>query len=64
VLLLDDVLSELDPEHRALLLSAIAESEGQVILTAADPSLFESAELSGIPIARVEGGTISFDISR
>jgi DNA replication and repair protein RecF len=58
VLLLDDVLSELDPEHRALLISAIGESGGQVILTAADPLLFQTTELAGIPTLEVVGGAI------
>jgi DNA replication and repair protein RecF len=58
VLLLDDVLSELDPEHRSLLLRAISESGGQVILTSADPDLLHSDELVGIPTAKVTTGTI------
>jgi DNA replication and repair protein RecF len=59
VLLLDDVLSELDPEHRALLISAIGESGGQVILTAADPALFQTTELAGIPTLEVVDGEIT-----
>jgi DNA replication and repair protein RecF len=58
ILLLDDVLSELDPEHRALLISAISATGGQVMLTAADETLFQSAELAEIPTARVAHGTI------
>jgi DNA replication and repair protein RecF len=58
VLLLDDVLSELDPEHRSLLLKAISESGGQVILTSADPKLLQSDELAGIPTAKASNGTI------
>jgi DNA replication and repair protein RecF len=61
ILLLDDVLSELDPEHRALLIRAISATGGQVILTAADESLFQSAELAGIPTARVLFGKIEFE---
>ncbi|MFL5761722.1 MAG: DNA replication/repair protein RecF [Thermomicrobiales bacterium] len=58
VQLLDDVLSELDPEHRALLIRAIGESGGQVILTAADPALFRSSELAGIPVLEVKNGAV------
>ncbi len=59
VLLLDDVLSELDPEHRSLLLQAISEMGGQVILTAADPGLLQSDELVGIPVVEIANGTIN-----
>jgi DNA replication and repair protein RecF len=59
IMLLDDVLSELDPEHRSLLIEAISSSEGQVLLTAADESFFQSAELAGIPTAKVSDGRIS-----
>jgi DNA replication and repair protein RecF len=58
ILLLDDVLSELDLEHRALLISAISATGGQVILTAADETLFQSAELAKIPTALVTHGII------
>jgi DNA replication and repair protein RecF len=61
VLLLDDVLSELDPVHRDLLLGAIGDSGGQVLLTAADPTLFETTELAGIPTVMVSGGTIELE---
>jgi DNA replication and repair protein RecF len=58
ILLLDDVLSELDPEHRMLLISSISATGGQVILTAADESLFQCAELAEIPTAKVVHGII------
>jgi recombinational DNA repair ATPase RecF len=56
--LLDDVLSELDPEHRSLLLKAISESGGQVILTSADPQMLRSDEIASVPTAKVSNGTI------
>jgi len=43
ILLLDDVLSELDPERRAALVAAL-DGEEQVVLTSADPA----ASLSGV----------------
>ena len=49
VLLLDDVLSELDEQHRMTLLEAVREFGAQVLLTTAD-----SAQLIGSPIASIE----------
>jgi DNA replication and repair protein RecF len=52
VLLLDDVLSELDPPHRAALL-ALVESGGQTLITTADPA---AAGIAGGAVARLEVG--------
>jgi len=52
ILLLDDVLSELDPERRELLL-AIVRGGGQALITTADPEL---AAGSGGELLRVEAG--------
>jgi DNA replication and repair protein RecF len=54
VLLLDDVLSELDPGRRARLLRAVA-GPGQAILTSADPAAFAGA---GAHEIRVEAGRV------
>ncbi len=53
VMLLDDVLSELDPEGRSALLGALSVS-GQALLTTADPSSAEGAERGGATVIRVE----------
>jgi DNA replication and repair protein RecF len=37
LLLLDDVMSELDPQHRALLARRLCEGEGQAVVTATEP---------------------------
>jgi DNA replication and repair protein RecF len=59
VLLLDDVLSELDPRRRQLLQGMILEQrQQQVILTATDPSPFEAAFLDGADVYQVEAGAI------
>lgn len=58
VLLLDDVLSELDPDRRASLLGAV-EGTGQVILTAADPEAHATAGAREATVVRVSGGTIA-----
>lgn len=57
ILLLDDVLSELDPERRRRLLDAVRDG-GQTIVTSADPSV--TAGLSAPPdaIVRVEAGAV------
>lgn len=58
VLMLDDVLSELDQQHRAWLLRTAAGSGTQVIVTSTDAASLSRPELLGIPAARVIGGTI------
>jgi DNA replication and repair protein RecF len=58
VLLLDDVLSELDPGHRAALLSAVADSDAQVMLTTADIATVAGSPVEKLPHARVVPGAI------
>jgi DNA replication and repair protein RecF len=57
ILLLDDVLSELDPGRRRLLLEAVRDG-GQTLVTSADPAA--AAALSEPPdaLVRVEGGAL------
>jgi DNA replication and repair protein RecF len=57
VLLLDDVLSELDPERRRLLLEAVRDG-GQTIVTTADPAAAEALTSPPDALVRVEGGSI------
>lgn len=49
LLLLDDVLSELDAEHRTRLLDALGEADCQVIITSTDRELLDQPSLSGLP---------------
>jgi DNA replication and repair protein RecF len=56
VLLLDDVLSELDPDRRRLLLAAVA-GPGQAIVTSADPRSAEAADAAAV--VRIEGGRLA-----
>jgi DNA replication and repair protein RecF len=59
-LLLDDVLSELDPGHRRLLREAAARSGAQVLVTTTDERDVVADEFAHIPLARLEpGGVIS-----
>ena len=56
VLLLDDVMSELDPDRRRLLMESLA--GGQTVITAADSSLFSAEELDGAAVFEVGRGGI------
>lgn len=59
ILLLDDVLSELDPIHREALLAHVGSGGGQLFVTATERSLVERSELADMPLADVQpGGTI------
>ena len=60
VLLLDDVLSELDPAHQEGLLLALGGAGCQIILTATSRDLLEHPALANLPIASVDRGAISF----
>ena len=53
VLLLDDVLSELDPAHRSLLLSVAGSLGAQVLVTATEVWDVDATELAALPLARV-----------
>lgn len=57
ILILDDVLSELDPGRRRALLSAVAEG-GQTIVTSADPDAAELAARHAQGAIRVEDGRV------
>jgi recombinational DNA repair ATPase RecF len=58
VLLLDDVLSELDSGHRDQLVRALADLDGQLIVTATDKGLLSHDVLGGLPVAEVKGGKL------
>lgn len=58
VLLLDEIMSELDLQRRADLLSALAESD-QAILTSTDLSMFEKDFIDSHSVWQVEGGIVS-----
>lgn len=55
ILLLDDVLSELDPVRRRLLLEAVRDG-GQTIVTSADPAMVAGLDRPADAVIRVEGG--------
>ncbi len=57
LMLLDDVLSELDPDRRARLLSFLREG-GQAVVTAADPALLPSGEERGVTRLAVADGAV------
>ena len=57
ILLLDDVLSELDPDRRRLLLEA-ARDGGQTLVTTADPASADALASPPDALVRVEGGTL------
>ncbi len=58
VLLLDDVLSELDPARRRYLTERV-ERHAQAIITTADLAAFEADFLEGSRVLRVAGGAVS-----
>ena len=58
ILVLDDVLSELDPSRRALLLDA-AVGHGQCILTTADPAAAQAAAERGARVMAVREGLLA-----
>jgi DNA replication and repair protein RecF len=58
VILLDDVLSELDPLNRERLLSYLSDLGSQVIVTAADPALIDSTMLASLPRVSTHHGEI------
>jgi DNA replication and repair protein RecF len=55
ILLLDDVLSELDARHQALLLEALQLRKGQVFVTATAPELIQSSALADLGTLRLAG---------
>jgi len=58
VLLLDDVLSELDANHRSLLTGTAARLGSQLIVTATDEVLLGGADLADLPRGRVNAGVM------
>ena len=58
LLLLDDVLSELDADHRTRLLDALGEADCQVIITSTDRDLLDQPSLSGLPFFEATGCTL------
>ncbi|MEZ5079195.1 MAG: DNA replication and repair protein RecF [Thermoleophilia bacterium] len=57
ILLLDDVLSELDPDRRAALLRSV-EDGGQTVLTAADPEAHATAGARNASVVSVRDGAL------
>jgi DNA replication and repair protein RecF len=58
ILLLDDALSELDPERRARVLQAVTEG-GQALITTADPAAAAEAGALSAQVLQVHEGTVS-----
>jgi DNA replication and repair protein RecF len=57
VLLLDDVLSELDPERRLALLERVGEQE-QVIITSVEAGPFPAAAMADAVVRRIQAGEV------
>jgi DNA replication and repair protein RecF len=53
VLLLDDVLSELDPNHRAKIVATLAARNAQICVTATEDADLGSLELDHLPLLRL-----------
>jgi recombinational DNA repair ATPase RecF len=58
VLLLDDVLSELDANHRQTLLASVRDFGSQVLLTTADPSQIMGTPISNLELVHIVPGGI------
>lgn len=58
VLLLDDVLSELDPEHQERLLAALGDAQCQLVVTATDRALIDRPVLEGLPLVEARSGEL------
>jgi DNA replication and repair protein RecF len=59
VILLDDVLSELDPQRRGDLTEAVVALEAQVIVTTTDLETIDRTPLSVLPRSEVRNGTVT-----
>lgn len=59
ILLLDDVMSELEPARRRRLMGALGEYGGQALITAADRELFSYEELESARVFEVSGGAVT-----
>jgi DNA replication and repair protein RecF len=58
ILLLDDVLSELDPERRAALLERVA-AAGQVVVTSAEPAPLPPDLMHSARVSCIQAGEVS-----
>lgn len=58
MLLLDDVLSELDADHRSKIIAVLAARNAQICVTAAEEDDLGSPELAHLPLFRIRAGTI------
>lgn len=58
VLMLDDVLSELDPLHRERLLTTLGDARCQIIVTATDRDLLDRPSLAPLPLVEVRAGEL------
>ena len=63
VLLLDDVLSELDANHRATLLESVRTFGAQVLLTTADASQVQDWSIADLQMVRIVPGGIEQESS-
>lgn len=59
ILLLDDVLSELDARHRAMMVGGAVAEGIQLLVTATDASLLDLPPLADLPLVRAEGGALA-----
>lgn len=62
VLLLDDVLSELDAKHKALVIAKLASRAAQTCVTATELDDLSDESLVHLPLLRVEGGRVHADV--
>lgn len=62
ILLLDDLLSELDDQHRRTLLQAIRDSGAQILITTADPGQVEGTPIDHLSRRSVISGSIVEEI--
>lgn len=58
IILLDDVLSELDDVHRALLLEAISEEQCQILVTSAGDEPLDHPALARLPVVHLQAGSV------
>jgi DNA replication and repair protein RecF len=56
VLLLDDIASELDPEHRRFVLETVRQEGKQVLVTATDRAVLDVPALDGLPWLHTDNG--------
>jgi DNA replication and repair protein RecF len=61
ILLLDDVLSELDEEHRRRLVREVTSPGCQLIVTSTEVGSLADGSLAHLPLAHVEAGSVRFE---